>query len=217
VIRVLLVDDHELVRTSIKLLLSDVENIVVIGEAKNGEDAIRSAKELDPDVILMDLNMPGMGGFEAIMRLLHNKPAPKILILSAYTSGLVPARLLNLGATGYLSKHAKREEMIQAIQTVSAGNRYVDPSMADIIASFHTAPKNNPSPVMQFSDRELQVLIMIASCIERDDIAKSLYLSKKTINGYIASAFKKLGAKTDAEAIRIAIQKGLINIGDVAS
>lgn len=211
-IKVLLVDDHELVRTSIKLLLSDVENIVVTGEAKNGEDAIRLARELDPDIILMDLNMPGMGGFAAIMRLLHNKPMPKILVLSAYTNGLVPARLLNLGVAGYLSKHAKREELIQAIQAVYEGDRYVDASMADTIASFHIASKNDLSPVAQLTDRELQMLIMIANGMNRDDIAKSLYLSKKTSNGYIASALKKLGAKTDAEAIRIAIQSGLVKI-----
>ncbi|HVV69639.1 MAG TPA: response regulator [Patescibacteria group bacterium] len=211
-IKVLLVDDHELVRTSIKLLLGDVENIVVTGEAKSGEDAIRLVRELDPDVILMDLNMPGMGGFEAVMRLLRNKPTPKILILSAYTTGLVPARLLNLGVTGYLSKHAKREDMIHAIQTVYSGNRYIDPLIADSIASFHATSKNNLSSVVQLTDRELQMLILIANGMDRTDIAKSLYLSKKTTNGYISGALKKLGAKTDAEAIRIAIQSGLVKI-----
>jgi len=111
-----------------------------------------------------------------------------------------------------LSKNARGEEMIEAIRTVYAGNRYIDPSMAKTIASYNTIPQSNPPPLTQLSDRELQVLIMIVSGMETGDIAKNLYLSKKTINGYIATAFKKLGAKTDAEAIRIAIRSGLVNI-----
>jgi two-component system invasion response regulator UvrY len=127
-IRVLLVDDHELVRTGIKFLLNDADNIEVIGEAKNGEEAIRAAREWVPDIVLMDLKMPGMGGFEAVMRLLRSKPAPKILIISAYTGGLVPTRLLGLGVSGYLSKQSNWDEMIRAIQAVHARERYIDPS-----------------------------------------------------------------------------------------
>ncbi|HVV68184.1 MAG TPA: response regulator [Gammaproteobacteria bacterium] len=211
-IKVLLVDDHELVRTGVRFLLKDAENIEVVGEAKSGEEAIQVAREFLPDVVLMDLNMPGMGGFEAIMRLLRSKPAPKILILSAYTSGLVPLRLLNLGASGYLSKHSNREEMIQAIQTVNAGERYIDLSMVETIASVHVALQNNPPPVGRLAERELQILIMMANGMKRNDIAKSLYLSKKTISGYLVSALKKLGASTEAEAVRLVIESGLVDI-----
>ncbi len=210
-IRILLVDDHELVRSSLKLMLNDTDTLQVIGEAESGEDAIRAARELNPDIILIDLNMPGMGGFEAIARLLRHKPALKILILSAYTSGLVPARLLDMGAAGYLSKRASREEMLQAIQAVYAGSRYIDPAMAEVIASFHMAAQNNPSPLLQLNERELQILLLIVSGMKRGDIAKSLYLSKKTISGYIANVLKKLGVKTDAEAVRMVIESGLIN------
>ncbi|HVV68566.1 MAG TPA: response regulator [Gammaproteobacteria bacterium] len=210
-IRVLLVDDHDIVRAAIKSLLKDAKDINVVGESSNGEDAIRVTREVMPDVVIMDLNMPGMGGFEAVMRLLQIKPAPKILVLSTYTSGLVPARLLDLGASGYLSKRANREEMICAIQAVNAGKRYIDQSMEKAIASLHIGLQNNPHPMMQLSERELQVLIMIAHSVKRHEIAKNLYLSKKTIDGYVSKALKKLNANTEAEAVRIAIESGLIN------
>jgi two-component system, NarL family, invasion response regulator UvrY len=210
-IRILLVDDHKLVRSSIKSLLNDVETIQVIGEAENGEDAIHTARELKPDIVMIDINMPGMGGFEAIYRLLKRKPTPKILILSAYTSGLVPMRLLGLGAAGFLSKRASREEMHQAIQIIYAGGRHIDSSVAEVIASFHIAAQSNPSPLLQLNERELQVLLMVVRGTGRRDIAKILHLSKKTINGYMINVLKKLRVKTDTEAVRMALESGLID------
>lgn len=211
-IKVLLVDDHELVRTGVRLLLKDAENIEVMAEAKNGEEAVRIARESLPDVVLMDLNMPGMGGFEATMRLLRGKPVPKILILSAHANGLVPVRLLNLGALGFLSKHSNREEMIRAIQTVNAGERYIDSSMAETIASVQFILQNSPPPIAQLVERELQILIMLANKMKRNEIAKSLFLSKKTISGYLINALKKLGASTESEAVRMIIESGLVDI-----
>lgn len=153
-----------------------------------------------------------MGGFEAVMRLLRIKPTPNVLVLSTYASGLVPARLLNLGVSGYLSKRASREEMICAIQTVSTGKRYLDPSMEKAITALHIGLQNNSHPIMQLSERQLQVLIMIIHGMNRNEIAKNLFLSKKTINGYVNEALKKLKASTEAEAVRIAIESGLIDI-----
>ena len=211
-IRVLLVDDHELVRTAIKLMLNDAQDFEVIGESENGEDAIRLARELSPDVIIMDLNMPGIGGFEAIVRLLRSNASTKILIISARADGLVPARLIEMGVAGYLSKQASTEQMLLAVRTVYGGDRYIDITMAESIAMFHIAPRENASPFAQLSERELQVLLMVASGMETTEIAEKLYLSKKTINGYQCNLLKKLGARTEVEAVRIAIEHGLVEI-----
>ncbi len=210
-IKVLLVDDHELVRACIRLLLQDIENIEVVGEAKSGEEALGATKELKPDVVLLDLNMPGMGGFEAITRLLRIKPSPKILILSAHVEPLVPLRLLKLGAAGYLSKRANQQQMVAAIETVYTGERYIDPQMTDPIASFQMTLQSNPPLLSQLTERELQIIIMLANGLERGEIANSLFLSKKTVDGYLLGAFKKLGVKMEAEAVRMAIQSGLID------
>ncbi len=212
-VRVLLVDDRELVRAGIKLQLKDAKNIDLIGEVKNGEDAIRTINQLMPDVVLMGLNMTGMGGFEAVMRLLRNEPTLKILILSAYINGMVPSHLLDLGVCGYLSKHSNREEMMRAIQIVKAGDRYIDPSIVDAITSFRIQLQNNQLPIGRLTYRELQILIMIANGIERHEIAKNLYLSTKTISAYVIIALNKLGANTEAEAVRMIIESGLFDIG----
>ncbi|HVV69739.1 MAG TPA: response regulator [Gammaproteobacteria bacterium] len=211
-IRVLLVDDHELVRTAFKLMLNDAQDFEIIGEAENGEDAIRLTRELSPDVIIMDLNMPGIGGFEAIARLLRSNPLTKILIVSARVDGLIPARLIEMGVAGYLSKQASAEQMLVAIRTVYEGGRYIDATMAENIAMFHIAPAENASPFAHLSERELQVLLMVADGMETDEIADKLCLSKKTINGYQCNLLKKLKAKTDVEAVRIAIEHGMVEI-----
>ncbi len=211
-IQVLLVDDHELVRAAIKSMLSNLPDITVIGEAGNGEDAIRLTRELGPDIVLMDLNMPGIGGFEAIMRLLRTNSVTKILIVSAHADGFVPARLIELGVAGYLSKQASEGELIQAIRAVYAGERYIDSSMAENIAMFHIASQDNVSPFANLSERELQVLLMVGNGMDTTEIAEKLYLSKKTINGYQCNVLKKLGVKSDVEAVRLAMDHGLVEV-----
>ncbi|HVV68123.1 MAG TPA: response regulator [Gammaproteobacteria bacterium] len=212
-IRILLVDDHEVVRTGIKMLLMDVLDIEIVGEAGNGEEAIRLARELVPDIILMDVNMPGIGGLEATIRLLRNEPTAKILIISAHTDDFLPARLLSLGAVGYLSKSASRDQMIEAINTIYAGNRYVDPIMMDNIVIPRLKVKDNKAiPLAKLSERELQILLMVARGMDVNEIAKKLFLSNKTVNGYRSTILKKLRVKTDVEATRIAIEYGLIDV-----
>ncbi len=211
-IRILLVDDHIVVRTGIKMLLIDALDIQIVGEAGNGEEAIHMARDLKPDIILMDVNMPGIGGLEATMRLLRNEPNTKILIISAHINDFLPAKLISVGALGYLSKNASREQMIEAIETIHAGNRYVDPSMVDslVMPRLNTKDPSSP-PLEKLSERELQILLMVARGMEVTEIAKKLFLTNKTINGYRSNIFKKLHVKTDVEAARIAIEQGLID------
>jgi two-component system, NarL family, invasion response regulator UvrY len=211
VTRILLVDDHEIVRAGIKLMLKSVENIEIVGEASSGEDAINLARELKPDIILMDVNMPGIGGVEATIRLLRNDSNVKILIISSHDDDFLPARLLSIGASGYLTKQAKSEEMIEAIKCIERGNTYIDASLMNHIILPRFANQDTPSPFADFNERELQVLLMVARGIETDEIAQKLFLSTKTINGYRSSILKKLGVKTDVEATRIAIKHGLID------
>lgn len=211
-IRILLVDDHELVRTGIKLMLKDTADIEVGAEAGNGEEAVRLARELRPDIILMDVNMPGIGGLEATIRLLRSEPSTKVLILSTHTDEFLPSRLISLGAAGYLSKNTNREELIKAIHTIYSGNFYVDPSMMDRIVLPRFTPKDNNTPISELTERELQVLLMVARGMEVNEIAQKLFLSNKTVNGYRSSILKKLGVKTDVEAARIAIKHGLIDV-----
>lgn len=209
--RILLVDDHELVRTGIKLMLNGAEGIEIVGEASSGEEAVNMAKELKPDIVLMDINMPGIGGMEATMRLIRD-PSIKILIISTHTEEFLPSRLINLGAAGYLTKRASREDLIRAITSIQEGERYVDPAMLDQIVLPRFVSREMVSPFAQLSERELQILLMVARGIETEEIAKKLFLSTKTINGYRSNILKKLGVKTDVEATRIAIQHGLIDV-----
>jgi two-component system invasion response regulator UvrY len=212
-INILLVDDHELVRTGIKLMLQDTDQIQVVGEASSGEEAVLSAKENKPDVILMDVNMPGIGGLEATIRLLRSDPHIKVLVLSTHTDEILPSRLMSIGAAGYLSKHTNREELLKAIHAVHSGQFYIDPSMMDLIVLPRLNPKDSSdASISELSERELQILLMVARGMEVNEIAQKLFLSTKTINGYRNTILKKLGVKTDVEAARIAIRLGLVDV-----
>jgi len=211
--KILLVDDHELVRTGIKLMLSGATNIEIVGEASTGEEAVNLARELKPDIVLMDINMPGIGGMEATIRLIRSDPAIKILVISTHKDDFLPSRLISIGAAGYLTKTANREELVNAIMCIQDGNRYVNPMMLDqIILPRFTTNNEVISPFAQLSERELQILLMVARGIETEEIAKKLFLSTKTINGYRGAVLKKLGVRTDVEATRIAIKHGLIDV-----
>jgi two-component system invasion response regulator UvrY len=208
--KILLVDDHALVRAGTKLLLEAIEGLTVIGEASCGEEAVQLARDLTPDIVLMDVNMPGIGGMEATMRLLRNDPSIKILIISTQKDNFLPSRLINLGAAGYLTKHANSEELLRAIESLQEGKRYIDPALLDHILLPRFSPQK-VSPFSALSERELQILLMVGRGIEIEDIAVKLFLSSKTINGYRNNILKKLGIKTDVEATRVAIKYGLID------
>jgi two-component system invasion response regulator UvrY len=208
-IKVLIVDDHDLVRTGIKLMLSDVSGIRVIGEASSGEHAIEQAKSLQPDVVLMDVRMPGMSGLEATKKLLRVCPNVRILIVTVCDSDLFPTRLMGAGAYGYITKDASMDEMIKAIRAVYQRQRYISQDIANQLAI--KALTDNGEPVFDMlSERELQVSFKIISGGRVQEIADELCLSPKTVNSYRYRIFEKLNVKNDVELTHLAIKHGLI-------
>jgi len=202
-IRILLADDHDIVRSGMRLTLQDANDIEIIAEAKTGEEAVLLAQQLKPDIVLMDMNMPGTDGFSASMQLLQRGLLVKILIISSQKNNVLQPRLLQMGISGYLSKNTAPEIVKKAIRAIYAGGTFFDvPS-----SSLPTNPLFNT-----LSDRELQIVLMIARGMESSEIAERLFLSKKTVHGYHRELLKKLGIKKDVELTRLVIQHGLIDL-----
>lgn len=215
-IKVLVVDDHDLVRTGIKRMLDDIQGIKVTGEARSGEDAVKIARDSRPDVVLMDVKMPGIGGLEATRKLLRIDPDIKVLVVTVCDDDLFPAKLLQAGAAGYLTKDASMDEMVQAIRAVNSGQRYISPAVAQQLAFKHITDKEE-SPFSSLSERELQVMIMITHGCKPQEISEKLNLSPKTVNSYRYRIFEKLDVKNDVELTLLAIRHGLVDsttIGD---
>ncbi|MCW5588078.1 MAG: UvrY/SirA/GacA family response regulator transcription factor [Legionellales bacterium] len=209
-IKVLIVDDHDLVRAGVKRLLADQAGIKVVGEAESGEAAINNARKTTPQVVLMDVKMPGIGGLEATRKLLRIDPDVKILVLTACDEDPFPSRLLQAGAAGYLTKDCGVDEMVQAIKAVNAGQRYISPVIAQQLALKHLSD-NEASPFDVLSERELQVMIMITSGQKVQDISEKLCLSPKTVNSYRYRLFEKLNINSDVELTHLAIRHGLLD------
>ncbi len=206
-IKVLIVDDHELVRMGIRLLLDKAENIEVIAEAQDGDSALKAVKTHHPDVVLLDMKMPGMDGWEVTRRLKQIKPNIHIIVLTSVTTGPFPTRLLQLGAMGYLTKDSAAEEMLQAIQKVSEGERYLSAEIAQKIALSSLNPAGK-SPLEELSEREMQVMLMITRGLTVNQIAEKLFLSPKTVGTYRYRMLEKLSIKNDVELIHLAMKYG---------
>lgn len=213
-IRVVVVDDHDLVRVGIVRMLSDVEGIEVVAEAASGEEALQLARSLEPDVILMDVKMPGIGGLEATRKLMLQSPHTKVVAVSAFDDGLFPARLLKAGALGYITKGAELSEMVTAIKHAVVGKRYLSPSIAQQMAIDSVDP-DSATPFALLSERELQVCMMIINCEKVQDISDKLFLSSKTVNSYRYRIFEKLGINGDVGLTRLAIRHGIIDPQEV--
>jgi len=210
-IRVLVVDDHDLVRTGISRMLADVDGVHVIGQAESGEEAIKKARELKPDVVLMDVKMPGIGGLEATRRLLRSQEDVKVIAVTICEEDPFPTRLLQAGAAGYLTKGAALDEMIQAIRMVFAGQRYISPLIAQQLALKSFQPKVNGSPFDLLSEREIQIALMIANCQKVQTISDKLCLSPKTVNTYRYRIYEKLSITSDVELALLAVRHGMVD------
>ncbi len=209
-ISLLIVDDHELVRAGIRSLLSTVSGIKVIAEAASGEEAIKIAREKRPDVVLMDVRMPGIGGLEATRKLLRADPDLKIIALTVCGEEPFPSKLLQAGAAGYLTKGSGLDEMVQAINSVHHGKRYLSPEVAQQLALKHLSDAE-ASPFDALSERELQVMLMITSGQKVQEISDKLYLSPKTVNSYRYRLFEKLNVHSDVELTHLAIRHGILD------
>ena len=208
-ITVLLTDDHELVRTGIRRLLEDSKQVSIVGEADCGEKSIQLAQEHQPDVILMDVNMPGIGGVEACRRILQRNPKQKIIVLSVHNEQTFPKRLLEIGARGYLTKECGVDEMLEAIRQVHAGNSYIATSIAQQLA-LSLLPGNDINPIDRLSRREFQVMLMISQGLSNAQISDKLCLSPKTISTYRLRLLEKLDAHNEVDLIKIAVEQGMV-------
>ncbi len=208
-ITVLLTDDHTLVRTGIKRLLEDSQQVEIVGEACCGEDSIELAHKLKPDVILMDVNMPGIGGVEACRRILERNSKQKIIALTIYTEKTFPKRMLEIGAKGYLTKECAVAEMIEAIKIVSDGGAYIAPTIAQQLA-LSLLPGNEENPIDKLSRREFQVMLMISHGLSNLQMSEKLCLSPKTVSTYRLRLFEKLGAHNEVDLLKIAVEQGMV-------
>ena len=212
-INVLIVDDHALVRMGIRRLLDDLPDIAVVGEAENGERALEFIRTHKPDVVLLDMKMPGIDGWEVTRRLQKSHPEVKVIAVTALSTESLPNRILQLGAMGYLTKESGSQDLSAAIRKVYQGERYLSAEIAQKIA-IDSLQAHQASPCDALSEREMQVLLMITRGMTVQDIATRLFLSTKTVNGYRYRIFDKLGVKNDVELTYLAMKYRLIERPD---
>jgi len=208
-IRVLLVDDHAVVRMGFRLLLQSQPELSVIAEAESGEVACQRYFELSPDVVVMDLAMPGMGGLEALRRIRAHHPQARVLTLSAQDDPMHARRALREGALGFLSKRSAPEALIEAVTAVAAGQRYIDPSLAQKLA-LDEIDGTAKSVVDRLSEREFEVFIRLARGANVQRIAEDLKLSPSTVGTHLYNIKQKLRMTNQSELTLIAIREGLI-------
>jgi len=208
-IRVLIVDDHDLVRAGIRRILEASNSVSVSGEADGGEEALRLMREDAADVVLMDVNMPGMGGLEATRRILAARPDARVIILTVHAQAPFPTQLLKAGASGYLTKGCASEELIGAIRKVSNGGRYVSGDIAQQLA-LSMLPGGERSPLDELSHREIEVMMMLVQGSDIQQIADTLHISHKTVRTYKARLYEKLGVKNAVGLTHMAIRHGIL-------
>jgi two-component system invasion response regulator UvrY len=208
-IRVLLVDDHAVVRTGFRLLLQSLAEISVVAEAESGEAACQRYLELTPDVVVMDLAMPGMGGLEALRRIRGRHPQARVLALSAHDDPMHARRALREGALGFLSKRSAPEALVEAVTAVAAGRRYIDMSLAQKLALAEIEGSAKP-PIEQLSEREFDVFIRLARGATVQKIAEDLKLSPSTVGTHLYNIKQKLQVANQSELTLLAIRHGLI-------
>ncbi|MDU4999419.1 MAG: UvrY/SirA/GacA family response regulator transcription factor [Enterobacteriaceae bacterium] len=216
-INVLLVDDHELVRAGIRRILEDIKGIKISGEACCGEDAVKWCRAHAVDVVLMDMNMPGIGGLEATRKIARANIDTKVIMLTIHTENPLPAKVMQAGASGYLSKGAAPQEVVNAIRSVHSGQRYIASDIAQQMALSQIEPEKTDSPFDSLSERELQIMLMITKGQKVNEISEQLNLSPKTVNSYRYRMFSKLNIHGDVELTHLAIRHGLCNAETLAS
>ena len=210
VLRVVLADDHAVVREGLKALVNAQPDMRVVGEASDGQAAWRAAAELHPDVIVMDLSMPVMGGAEATERVRRDYPDVKVLALTVHEERLYLTQLLRAGASGYVLKRAAPAELVRAVRTVARGGTYIDPSVAGALVEGYLDAEHaaGQAPHVALSDREREVLVRIARGFSNKEIAAALGLSVKTVETYKGRMAEKLGLHTRVEIVRYAARQG---------
>lgn len=217
-IRVLIADDHQVVREGLSAILNAKEDIEVIGEARDGVEAVEKAKELKPDVILMDISMPRMNGVEATRRIKLDQPQIGIVVLTMYEEEEYIFNLVKSGVTGYMLKNSDSSQIIKAIRSTYQGESVLQPSVASKILSEFSHLSERPAPKpsrteQDLTDREVQVIKLIADGKTNKEIANVLTISEKTVKNHVRNIFQKLEVDDRTQAAILAIKKGLIQLG----
>jgi len=210
-IQILAVDDHTLFREGISALLSSIPDMVVVGEASSGEEAIVKAGELQPDIVLMDIQMPGVNGIEATRRILQTSPNIGVIVITMYQDDDSVFAAMRAGARGYILKGADQEEMLRAIRAVSSGEALFGPTIATRLMEFFSSPKPHtpPQAFPELTDREREVLELIAAGLDNLRIAQRLSISPKTGRNHVSNIFNKLQVANRSQAIIRAREAGL--------
>lgn len=218
-IRVLVVDDHELVRSGITRMLADNPDIEVIGQAESGEDAIDFVRDKRPDIVLMDIRMPGIGGLEATRRILRIDDSIRIIVVTACADDPYPTRVMQSGASAYITKGSDIQEMVRAIRKAHSGQRYISPEIAQKMALKQiSGDRDDDGELSRFerlSEREMQIAMMVVDCQKVQDISDKLCLSPKTVNSYRYRIFEKLEISSDVELALMAVRLGLLDADKV--
>ena len=209
-IRVFIADDHAIVREGLKQIVSETRDITVVGEAATGEQLVKQMADMQCDVVLLDIAMPGRGGIEILKRLKTDRPDLPVLILSMYPEEQYAIRALKAGASGYLTKESVPEELIKAVRKVRKKGKYISPSLAENLAEHLDADSAKPVHE-QLSDREYQIMLMVVAGKTVREISSLLSLSDKTISTYRTRIFKKLNVKNNVELTHYAMKKGLVS------
>jgi DNA-binding NarL/FixJ family response regulator len=222
-IRVLIADDQSLVRAGFRVLLDSAPDIEVVGEAENGKEAVALAKELRPEVILMDIRMPQMDGLEATRALLGDRPAvdgPRVLILTTFDADEYVYEALRVGASGFLLKDTEPEQLVKAVHVVAAGDALLAPSVTRrLISEFATRPevrKAHPEALSALTERELEILSLVAQGLSNGEIATTLFISPATAKTHVSRVIMKLGARDRAQLVVLAYENGLVVPGPSA-
>ena len=208
-LKILIADDHAIVREGLKQILAETADMVVAGEATNGQEVLELVRGKDFDLVLLDLAMPEKDGLDTLKELKLEKPNLPVLVLSIYPEEQYAVRVLKAGASGYLTKESAPDELIAAIRKVSRKGKYVSQSLGEKLASYLTADPDQPAHEL-LSDREYRVMLMIASGKTVTEIAEAIFLSVKTISTYRVRALRKMGMKNNAEFAYYAIKHGLL-------
>jgi len=208
---VLVVDDHDLVRMGLARMLADVKGLLVVGEARTGEEALHSMRSLQPNVVLMDVQMPGIGGVEATRKMAERYPQSKILVVSAHEEEPFLSRILEAGASGYITKGTDLSEMIEAIHKISSGQRYFSADIAAKLAQNWLNRKNQEdSPFESLSRREMQMAEMIVNGQTNQDIADTMGVAPTTLSTYRTRIFSKLEIENDVQLTHLAMRFGIL-------
>jgi len=214
-IRVLLADDQTLVRAGFRVLLGEEEGIEVIGEARDGSEAVRQATELRPDVVLMDIRMPHLDGIEATRRIVLDESSPRILVLTTFALDEYVVEALRAGASGFLLKDAPEDQLLAGIRVVADGGSLFAPTVTRRLLEQFVKPKAAPAPgIDELTQRELEILRLIARGLSNAEIAERLVLSNHTVKAHVAHILSKLGLRDRTQAVIAAYESGVVRTGD---